>query len=167
MGMYMCLCVYNIQVCPVNNQSLVLGVLVDLCENPKVLCVYVCMCGRLHRSTCTCTRMYMHICSVERCMLLQAIPHVVAWGGREKSVSSWSLLASLWRQEETDMGVPRGDAGTLAGQLFTTYRIYVYVYTAFRHTSRNTCASACTRTMYMYVQDISYKSGLNAPSYVR
>lgn len=46
---------------------------------------------------------------------MQAIPHVVAWRGRETDVSSWSLLASLWRQEETEMGVPRGDTGTLAG----------------------------------------------------
>ena len=32
-------CVWStkcVQVCPLNNQSLVLGVLVDLCENPKV-----------------------------------------------------------------------------------------------------------------------------------
>ena len=49
-------------------------------------------------------------------MCAQAIPHVVAWRGREKDVSSWGLLASLWRREETDMGVPREDMGTLAGK---------------------------------------------------
>lgn len=30
------MCVLYMQVCPDNNQNLVLGVLVDLCENPKV-----------------------------------------------------------------------------------------------------------------------------------
>ncbi|CAI8001807.1 Cilia- and flagella-associated protein 69 [Geodia barretti] len=68
-----------LQVCPLNNQSLVLGVLVDLCENPK------------------------------------AIPHLAAWRGRERDMCAWSLLASLWRQEETEMGVPRTDTGALAG----------------------------------------------------
>ena len=117
--------------CPVNNQSLVLGVLVDLCENPKVNtdCVYVCM--RLHVHVYVHIHVHVHVCTstlVHMHVMLQAIPHVVAWGGRETNMSSWSLLAYLWRQEETDMGVPRGDAGTLAGQIYTTHSAYIYVY---------------------------------------
>ena len=69
------------------------------------LCIYT----YLHSCLKSSIMMYTHV-------ILQAIPHVVAWGGRESNMSSWSLLASLWRQEETDMGVPRGDLGTLAGQ---------------------------------------------------
>ena len=94
--------------CPLNNQSLVLGVLVDLCENPKVC--------RTHIDTVQRVCVYLSL-SLSVCVALQAIQHLVAWRGREGGVSSWSLLASLWRQEETEMGVPRSQAGDLAGQL--------------------------------------------------
>ena len=39
---------------------------------------------------------------------------MLAWKGSDYS-SSWSLLAQLWREEEKDMEVPRGEKSTLAG----------------------------------------------------
>lgn len=39
---------------------------------------------------------------------------MAAWKGLDYS-SSWSLLAHLWREEEKDMEVPRGEKTTLAG----------------------------------------------------
>ena len=77
-------------------KNLVLGVIVDLCENPKVH-VYI-----------QYTYVYIMISNQ------QAIPHVAAWRTSDKC-SVWSLLARLWRNEEQEMEVPRGVMNTLAG----------------------------------------------------
>ena len=83
-------------------QPLILGVLVDLCENLKV-CIIMHVYGHV-------TYM-LHACV---CVRAQAIPHVSAWKGSDHS-NTWSLLARLWREEEWDMEVPRGYKNTLAG----------------------------------------------------
>ena len=86
---------------------LVLGIMVDLCDNPKV---------KEREEICV-----KHVfVSCHHCPLLiaplqlQSLSHVTAWQGADSN-NCWSLLAKLWSQEEKRLEVVR-DMGTLAGK---------------------------------------------------
>ena len=81
-------------------RGLVLGVLVDMCDNPKVRSILLV----IHPIRYTCK---LHV-------NWQAIPHVSAWRGKSQP-NAWSLLVQLWRQEEADLEVPRDVMNTVAG----------------------------------------------------
>ena len=118
---------FLLQVCPDNMENLVLGVLVDLCENPKVSRDRTYSSPGTHIHTHNeASYAYTHTLIPRAPSLsytvppLQAIPHVVAWRAPDDNDHSvWSLLARLWRKEEQEMGVPREYMNTLAGALHT------------------------------------------------
>ena len=102
-------------------QGLVLGVLVDLCDNPKVhayICTHTCTLARL--TDCGIIPMYLYISLFLNCLLKiyffvhQSLSHVTAWQGKGPT-NCWSLLARLWKEEEKSLEVIR-DMGALAGK---------------------------------------------------
>ena len=81
--------------------GLTLGVMVDLCDNPKVLYI-------VHVSPISCVKWFLFLS-----LSFQSLSHVTAWQG-DATTNCWSLIAGLWSREEKRLGVIR-DMGTLAG----------------------------------------------------